>query len=219
MIGKIKEIYRTTDNKIFENRREAENYQNSLNHIVRRNNFILYDSLVKKYEKKSNQELQDIVGKIIPLTKNSIFHNGKEVHNRVRPYYCKNSQSEELPKIVAENVLKIRLYQDYPDNNYLQVVNINDFIHIYYKGNYNIISPKKFIRKVKNSNYISFNDIKNDSRINISPQESKIFQLGEVIVNEKIQQLLNLKNKKSAKRLTLGEWIALSNYFEEIYKK
>ena len=75
MIGKIKEIYRTTDNKIFENRREAENHQNSLNHIVRRNNFILYDSLVKKYEKKSNQELQDIVGKIIPLTKNSIFHN------------------------------------------------------------------------------------------------------------------------------------------------
>ena len=51
MIGKIKEIYRTTDNKIFENRREAENHQNSLNHIVRRNNFILYDSLVEKYEK------------------------------------------------------------------------------------------------------------------------------------------------------------------------
>lgn len=216
MIGKIKEIYKTTDNKIFENRREAEKHQNSLNYKIRRDNFILYDSLVKKYEKKSTQELQDIVGKIIPLTKNSIFYNEKEVHNRVRPYYCKNFQSEELPKIVAENILKIRLYQD---NNYLQVVNINDFIHIYYKGNYNIISPKKFIRKVKNSNYISFNDIKNDSRINISPQESKIFRLGEVIVNEKIQQLLNLKNKKSAKRLTIGEWIALSNYFEEIYKK
>lgn len=216
MIGKIKEIYKTTDNKIFENRREAEKHQNSLNYKTRRDNFILYDSLVKKYEKKSTQELQDIVGKIIPLTKNSIFYNEKEVHNRVRPYYCKNFQSDELPKIVAENILKIRLYQD---NNYFQVVNINDFIHIYYKGNYNIISPKNFIRKVKNSNYISFNDIKNDSRINISPQETKIFRLGEVIVNEKIQQLLNLKNKKSAKRLTTGEWIALSNYFEEIYKK
>ena len=61
MIGKIKEIYRTTDNKIFENRRQAEKHQNSLNYKARRNNFILYDSLVKKYEKKSNQELQDIV--------------------------------------------------------------------------------------------------------------------------------------------------------------
>lgn len=164
MLGRIKEIYKTTDNRIFENRKEAENHQNELNYKLRRENYILYDSLVEKYKNKSMQELQELIGEIVPISRHSVFNNDN-IHNRVRPYYCNNFQPEDLYKIVAKNVLKIKLIQN-PD--YLQIVKVNDFIHIYNKGNYNIINSKGFIRKEGKSKYINFSVIKNDKRIDLS---------------------------------------------------
>lgn len=211
MLGRIKEIYKTTDNRIFENRKEAENHQNELNYKLRRENFILYDSLVEEYKNKSMQELQDLIGEIVPISRHSIFNNDN-VHNRVRPYYCNNFQQEDLYKIVAKNVLKIQLIKN-PD--YLQIVKVNDFIHIYYKGNYNIINSKGFIRKEGKSKYINFSAIKNDKRIDLSNyNKANIYKVGDLIFNEKNQQLFNLSNQKSARRLTVNEWIGLSEYFE-----
>lgn len=211
MLGRIKEIYKTTDNRIFENRKEAENHQNELNYKLRRENFILYDSLVEEYKNKSIQELQDLIGEIVPISRHSIFNNDN-VHNRVRPYYCNNFQQEDLYKIVAKNVLKIQLIKN-PD--YLQIVKVNDFIHIYYKGNYNIINSKGFIRKEGKSKYINFSVIKKDKRIDLSNyKKANIHKVGDLIFNEKNQQLFNLKNQKSARRLNITEWIGLSEYFE-----
>ena len=211
MLGRIKEIYKTTDNRIFENRKEAENHQNELNYKLRRENFILYDSLVEEYKNKSMQELQDLIGEIVPISRHSIFNNDN-VHNRVRPYYCNNFQQEDLYKIVTKNVLKIQLIKN-PD--YLQIVKVNDFIHIYYKGNYNIINSKGFIRKEGKSKYINFSAIKNDKRIDLSNyNKANIYKVGDLIFNEKNQQLFNLSNQKSARRLTVNEWIGLSEYFE-----
>lgn len=211
MLGRIKEIYKTTDNRIFENRKEAENHQNELNYKLRRENFILYDSLVEEYKNKSIQELQDLIGEIVPISRHSIFNNDN-VHNRVRPYYCNNFQQEDLYKIVAKNVLKIQLIKN-PD--YLQIVKVNDFIHIYYKGNYNIINSKGFIRKEGKSKYINFSVIKKDKRIDLSNyKKANIHKFGDLIFNEKNQQLFNLKNQKSARRLNITEWIGLSKYLE-----
>lgn len=211
MLGRIKEIYKTTDNRIFENRKEAENHQNELNYKLRRENFILYDSLVEEYKNKSIQELQDLIGEIVPISRHSIFNNDN-VHNRVRPYYCNNFQQEDLYKIVAKNVLKIQLIKN-PD--YLQIVKVNDFIHIYYKGNYNIINSKGFIRKEGKSKYINFSVIKKDKRIDLSNyKKANIHKVGDLIFNEKNQQLFNLKNQKSARRLNITEWIGLSKYLE-----
>lgn len=211
MLGRIKEIYKTTDNRIFENRKEAENHQNELNYKLRRENFILYDSLVEEYKNKSIQELQDLIGEIVPISRHSIFNNDN-VHNRVRPYYCNNFQQKDLYKIVAKNVLKIQLIKN-PD--YLQIVKVNDFIHIYYKGNYNIINNKGFIRKEGKSKYINFSVIKKDKRIDLSNyKKANIHKVGDLIFNEKNQQLFNLKNQKSARRLNITEWIGLSKYLE-----
>ena len=211
MLGRIKEIYKTTYNRIFENRKEAENHQNELNYKLRRENFILYDSLVEEYKNKSIQELQDLIGEIVPISRHSIFNNDN-VHNRVRPYYCNNFQQEDLYKIVAKNVLKIQLIKN-PD--YLQIVKVNDFIHIYYKGNYNIINSKGFIRKEGKSKYINFSVIKKDKRIDLSNyKKANIHKVGDLIFNEKNQQLFNLKNQKSARRLNITEWIGLSKYLE-----
>ena len=211
MLGRIKEIYKTTDNRIFENRKEAENHQNELNYKLRRENFILYDSLVEEYKNKSIQELQDLIGEIVHISRHSIFNNDN-VHNRVRPYYCNNFQQEDLYKIVAKNVLKIQLIKN-PD--YLQIVKVNDFIHIYYKGNYNIINSKGFIRKEGKSKYINFSVIKKDKRIDLSNyKKANIHKVGDLIFNEKNQQLFNLKNQKSARRLNITEWIGLSKYLE-----
>lgn len=211
MLGRIKEIYKTTDNRIFENRKEAENHQNELNYKLRRENFILYDSLVEEYKNKSIQELQDLIGEIVSISRHSIFNNDN-VHNRVRPYYCNNFQQEDLYKIVAKNVLKIQLIKN-PD--YLQIVKVNDFIHIYYKGNYNIINSKGFIRKEGKSKYINFSVIKKDKRIDLSNyKKANIHKVGDLIFNEKNQQLFNLKNQKSARRLNITEWIGLSKYLE-----
>lgn len=210
MLGTIKEIYKTTDNRIFENRKEAEHHQNELNYKLRRENFILYDSLVEEYNNKSMQELQDLISEIVPISRHSVF-NKDNVHNRVRPYYCNNFQHEDLYKIVAKNVLKIKLIQN---PNYLQIVKVKDAIHIYYKGNYNIINSNGFIRKEGKSKYISFLEIKNDKRIDFSDyKKANIHQVGDLIFNEKNQQLFNLSNQKSARRLTVNEWISLSKYF------
>ena len=163
MLGIVKEIYKTTDNRIFENRKEAEHHQNELNYKLRRENFILYDSLVEEYNNKSMQELQDLISEIVPIRRLSVFNkdNIHNLHNQVRPYYCNKFQPEDLYKIVARNVLKIQLIQN-PD--YLQIVKVNNFIHIYYKGNYNIINSKGFIRKEGKSKYINFSVIKKDKR-------------------------------------------------------
>lgn len=211
MLGTIKEIYKTTDNRIFENRKEAEHHQNELNYKLRRENFILYDSLVEEYNNKSMQELQDLISEIVPISRHSVF-NKDNVHNRVRPYYCNNFQPEDLYKIVAKNVLKIKLIQN---PNYLQIVKVKDAIHIYYKGNYNIINSKGFIRKEGNSKYINFSIIKKDKRIDLSNyKKANIHKVRDLIFNEKNQQLFNLSNQKSARRLTVNEWIGLSKYLE-----
>ena len=211
MLGTIKEIYRTTDNIIFENRKEAEHHQNELNYKLRRENFILYDSLVEEYKNKSMQELQDLISEIIPISRHSVF-NKENIHDIVRPFYCNKFQPEDLYKIVAKNVLKIQLIKN-PD--YLQIVKIKDAIHIYYKGNYNIINSKGFIRKEGKSKYINFSVIKNDKRIDFSDyKKANIHQVGYLIFNEKNQQLFNLKNQKSARRLNINEWISLSKYFK-----
>lgn len=214
MLGTIKEIYKTTDNRIFENRKEAEHHQNELNYKLRRENFILYDSLVEEYNNKSMQELQDLISEIVPISRLSVFNkdNIHNLHNRVRPYYCNKFQPEDLYKIVARNVLKIQLINN-PD--YLQIVKVNDFIHIYYKGNYNIINSKGFIRKEGKSKYINFSIIKKDKRIDLSNyKKANIHKVGDLIFNKKNQQLFNLSNQKSARRLTVNEWIGLSKYLE-----
>lgn len=214
MLGIVKEIYKTTDNRIFENRKEAEHHQNELNYKLKRENFILYDSLVEEYNNKSMQELQDLISEIVPISRHSVFNkdNIHNLHNRVRPYYCNKFQPEDLYKIVAKNVLKIQLIKN---SNYLQIVKIKDAIHIYYKGNYNIINSKGFIRKEGKSKYINFSVIKNDKRIDLSNyNKANIYKVGDLIFNENNQQLFNLSNQKSARRLTINEWISLSEYFE-----
>lgn len=142
----------------------------------------------------------------------SLIINKENIHDIVRPYYCNKFQPEDLYKIVAKNVLKIQLIKN-PD--YLQIVKIKDAIHIYYKGNYNIINSKGFIRKEGKSKYINFSVIKNDKRIDFSDyKKANIHQVGYLIFNEKNQQLFNLKNQKSARRLNINEWISLSKYFK-----